>query len=44
METLYPVGDRKISQKNLLKNKDKFNLSAKLLVLLLGDKEFSRLK
>ena len=44
METLYPVGDGKISQKNSLKNNEKFSLSAKLLVLLLGDKDYSRLK
>lgn len=44
MKTLYPVLDRKISKNNLLKNKEKFNLSAKLLVLFLEDMEISRLK
>lgn len=44
MKTLYPVLDRKISKKNLLKNKEKFNLSAKLFVLFLEDMEISRLK
>ena len=44
MKTLYPVLDRKISKKKLMKNKEKFNLSAKLLVLFLEDMEISRLK
>jgi hypothetical protein len=43
-EQIIKSKDRKISKKNLLKNKEKFNLSAKLLVLFLEDMEISRLK